>query len=300
LEPRVLEECHAILDRYVDEPDLRRLLDGFLEEKSRENSIWAKITIQVHHMFGGESATIYHNAALTELLMLAYDIVDDLQDHDNPTKSWMACPMENTLNGILAFLIACMAELPEPSAPAAARLLASSVNGQHLDLAGSITTEQEYLDMVSLKSGSLIRFACMMGYSLIPRLDEERVRQIDQLAGLIGIIAQLANDVRDVTRIDEKNDLLFKKKTLPILFLLEHAEEECPVLSDYYNGRISEEVFVAHKKEIVAFISASGCLEYSRVIQTLYIEKADEIFASLPALPPWKEAFRTTTICPSF
>lgn len=298
MDPRVLEECHAILDRYVTEPELRSLLGTFIGEKQTEGTLWSKITIQTHFMLGGDSPDIYRHAALTELVMLAYDIVDDLQDRDNPAKPWMTCPTEYTLNGVLAFLVACIGELSPSAAPDAARFLALSVNGQQADLSGNVHSEQDYLEMVALKSGALIRFACMMGYSLVPGLMAEEIRRLDELAAIIGIIAQLSNDIRDITLIGAKSDLLLRKRTLPILFLLEHAAEDCTPLADYYSGRISRDEFVEHHAAILDFITHSGCLEYSRVIQALHIDQAEDLYSRLNAVSPWKEAFRNTTYAP--
>ncbi|WP_438446298.1 polyprenyl synthetase family protein [Gorillibacterium sp. sgz5001074] len=298
MDPRVIDECKVLLDRCVPNQELRRLLGVFLDDKCSEPTIWSTLTLQTHFMLGGDSGQIYRNAALTELMMLAYDIADDLQDRDNPSKSWMACPPEMTLNALLALHAVFMESAPPSVLPEAAKLLSLSISGQHTDLEGTAETEQDVLDMVSRKSGSLIRFACLMGYSLIPGLESAKQEQLDQLASLIGVIAQLDNDLRDAIRMDEKSDVLLKKRTLPLLFALETAEQDCLALSDYYSGRMDRDTFERHRPEVLEFIQQSGSIEYSRVIQALHIDHADRLFQQLDALSPWKEAFRNAAYAP--
>jgi competence protein ComQ len=296
---------HSIVDKYFLETDLNALLKQFIAEKAEEGTNWADITAFTHWMLGGDSLQIDRFSALTEWVVLAFDIIDDLQDQDNTSKPWMACPREYTLNAVLSFLIALIGELGELQANnqqvssslmiQISQMLASSIIGQQNDLNHSVRTDADYIRMVEQKSGSLLRFACFMGYSLIPNLSNELVAQMDLLANHIGIIAQLGNDIRDVLRYDEKKDLLQKKRTLPILFLLKDSPEEFPPLAQYYQGEISEQEFLLRKQDCIQYIVDSGCIEYSRIVQSLFIEKAEEIYTSIPAVMPWKEKFKEIT-----
>lgn len=295
---RVIQEIHTMIDRYTDNPELNNLLKTFVEAKRQEGSKWSDITLQTHYMMGGDSPAVYRNAALAELVILAFDMADDLQDQDNPQVSWMKTPSELTLNSILSLLVTCMGECPSGASADMARLLSLSINGQHTDLTNTAENEEEYIRMVYLKSGSLLRFACYMGYTLLPLLEPEKGQILDELAGMIGVIAQLGNDLQDVVRLDEKNDLLLRKRTLPVLYLLKDSAEEFPVLDQYYSGRLTAQEFLSHKKECLNYIHSSGCLEYTRIIQALYIDKAEELFTQLNALSPWKEQFRAITFAP--
>lgn len=291
-------EIYRMIDLYAAEESLNALLKSFVEEKLQEGSKWSQIAIYTHSMLGGRSTSVFKHAAVAELAALALDIADDLQDQDNAAKSWITCGREYSLNGILAFLAVCMGECEPHSVKEVGRFIATSVNGQQADLNASLQTEEDYFDMITHKSASLIRMACYLGYSLIPELDESRKHQVDELARLVGIIAQLDNDIRDVRRVDEKNDLLQKKRTFPILYLLQYSEEDFPQLMHYYTGELTREQFLAHKPQCLKFIDQSGCLEYSRVIQSLYRDQADVLFHQLDALSPWKEKFRELTLGP--
>jgi competence protein ComQ len=309
MEPGVVEEMNRIVDKYVTEGDLNELLKAFIRDKAAEGSKWSTITRYTYYMLGGNSGAIDQSAAMTEMVLLSFDIIDDLQDGDNKDKPWIVCSEAYTLNGILAFLFAFMGEmgaiqenLPQGSPSIIAELgviLSRSINGQQIDLNGSIASEADYLDMIQKKSGSLLRFACFMGYSLIPDLDKQTVQAMNELADYIGMISQMENDVRDVLRFDVKNDLLQKKRTLPVLFLLMDDDQSFPYIQQFYNGSITRETFISRKQECIQHIEDSGSIEYCRIIQSLYIEQAASLLESISAIPSWKEQFRAITIARS-
>jgi competence protein ComQ len=305
IEPRIVEDMQRIVDKYVAERDLNELLKAFIQDKAAEGSQWSNITRYTHYMLGGDSPNIDLAAAMTEIVLLSFDIIDDLQDEDNKGKPWMVSSPAYTLNGILAFLFAFMTEMStlqesnERSNPQLMAklgvLLLQSINGQQIDLNDSITTERDYLTMIEKKSGSLLRFACSMGYLLIRDLDERTMDTMDQLANYIGMISQLDNDIRDVLRFDVKNDLLQKKRTLPILFLLMEKDDNFPYIQQYYSGQLTYDQFVARKRECIRYIEDSGSIEYCRIIQSLHTDQANHLFDSLPGIAPWKEQFKGIT-----
>jgi competence protein ComQ len=305
MERDVLQEMHRVVEEYCAEPGLRELLTSFVQDKYEEKSTWSDITRSVHGMLGGTSPHITRAAALTEIVLLTLDIIDDLQDQDNMTKPWMNSPQPYTLNAILALMVAFIGEIsgclrsgsggsPSPLKEMS-QMLAAAVDGQQRDINGSIQTEQDYITMVQQKSGSLIRFAVYMGYSLVEDLDPEVARQLDEAAYGIGIIAQIGNDLNDLLRYDVKNDLLHKKRTLPILFLLVDSHEEFPALTQYYEGTLSREEFLLKKLECLDYVRGSGCIEYSRVIQALYKERVETLLAAVPD-SDWKARFVGVTV----
>jgi competence protein ComQ len=305
MEPKVVESMYNIVDKYVTEKDLNALLRAFIKDKADEGSKWSNITRCAHYMLGGNSPEIDLIEAMTEMAMLSFDIIDDLQDGDNKLKPWIVCSEAYTLNGILAFLFAFMGEtahiqtrLPQGSPSLLVEigsLLSQSINGQQIDLNDTISSESDYLAMIRKKSGSLIRFACFMGYGLIPNLDKQTIQAMNELAELIGMISQMENDIRDVQRIDEKNDLLHKKRTLPILYLLMDNTPAFPYIHKFYGGEITKDVFTSHKKDCIAYIENSGCIEYSRIIQSLHLDQLEAEFDALPGIASWKEQFKEKT-----
>lgn len=292
----VRNEMERVVDGIFGNGDVKELLHAFMRDKAGEQSRWSSLTLHAHYMLGGNSPHIERAAALTELIILALDIVDDLQDQDNMDKPWMKCPLAYSLNAVLALLAAMTHELGTIGSARLSgeigRLLARAIEGQQMDVSQSVHSEADYVTMVQMKSGSLIRLACCMGYALIDGLEQETIDRMNDLADCIGMIAQIANDVNDLQRYDVKNDLLQKKRTLPILFLLVDSEAEFPAIPRFYAGEMTADEFLKVKKECLQYIQESGCIEYSEVIRTLYAEKAEQLFDALPAVSPWKEKFK--------
>jgi competence protein ComQ len=295
---QVEQELDILIDQYVESTDLKQLFKQFIEQKKQEQSVWGMLTVYSHRMLGGESPDIFRAAAITELLLLLLDIIDDLQDQDNHSMPWMACSPAYTLNIVLSIFAAVIGELGKLSIDSnkASKLLMTSITGQQADISRAVVTEQDYVAMVFNKSGSLLQLACYMGYGLIHNLDEQTEELMSELANIIGMISQLENDIRDVVRWDKKNDIWQRKHTLPTIYLLSFSIDELPILNQYYDGTISEQQFLEHKKECLDYIHSSGCVDYGRVIQTLYLNRAREIIDAMTLIEPWKQRFEEATL----
>jgi competence protein ComQ len=308
LEPQIHKEMKAIVNHYYPMPSLNELLQTCIDSKAEEKTIWSKLTIYTHHMLGGDNPFIQRLAAVTELVILGLDIMDDLQDRDNPDKPWMQQPQELVLNAMVSLLMAATAELgaltkqnPERTLPDAgelSRLISVAINGQHTDLMLAVETEEEYVNMVQQKSCVLVRIAFYIGIGAIPshRMSLEKWDQMNHLADLIGMIAQINNDISDLLRMDIKNDLFTKKRTLPILYMLEETDSSFPQLQQFFEGTITLQEFLQKKPECIAYIANSGCIEYSKMIVQLQLSRAKELMAQIPAISPWKEQFQEIAI----
>ncbi|MDB5052963.1 MAG: isoprenyl transferase-like protein [Bacilli bacterium] len=303
MQPNIIEEMIRIVDEHVYVAEFNELLKNCILDKAAEKSIWSEITQYSHYMFGGNSPSIHRLAALTEMMMLSLDIMDDLQDQDNTDKLWMKCPPKYALNAFLALLMGAINEIADierheegsfPLVREVSGFIMRALDGQYSDLNDSVHTEEDYIKMIQQKSGSLIRAACYMGYGVLS-LPELTVEKMNELAVCIGTIAQIENDIKDITRFDLKNDMLQKKRTLPIFYLLAEKDEDFSVIQDFYEGKLSQQQFLEKKVECIQYILDSGCIEYSRVIQRLFINQAEQILESLEAISPWKEKFREVT-----
>ncbi|WP_189019142.1 polyprenyl synthetase family protein [Paenibacillus marchantiophytorum] len=285
-----------MMDDFVYVEDLNKLFKTFMKDKEKDKDTWVSITLCAHFMLGGASPDIYKFAAITEIFVLISDIVDDLQDQDQADKPWMQSPQASTLNAILAMLMGVVGELGHLQVHGRVlveitRIIARSINGQHKDIINASVSVDDYLIMTQEKSGSLFRLACFMGYLSLD-CPEETIEQLHELADCIGLIHQIQNDMRDLVRYDVKNDLYCKKRTLPILYLLSVEDEAFGPLKDYYAGKITADTLLHDKEAFIQMIHDSGCLEYSRVVQSVCLQKAEEIYAKLQAVEPWKEKFR--------
>ncbi|MBP1993265.1 polyprenyl synthetase family protein [Paenibacillus eucommiae] len=295
------KDMDHIIDAYYTMPALNTMLKSFITAKLEEKTIWSQLTLLSHFMLGGDNPCIHKLAAVTELVVLGLDILDDLQDQDNPDLPWMKEPQELVLNAMTALLMASSAELgalnkqypelPLPEAGELGRLISCAINGQHMDLLLTVETEDEYVEMVQQKSCILIRIAFYLGMAAIPNhyLTDEKRDQIYLLADYIGLIGQIHNDVSDLQRLDTKNDLFKKKRTLPILYLLSDPEASFVQLRQFFAGEITLEELLKVKQECLAYIGNSGCIEYSEMIGQLQLTRAKELLAQIPAASPWKE-----------
>ncbi|MDG0793902.1 class 1 isoprenoid biosynthesis enzyme [Cohnella ginsengisoli] len=294
MDESVRTELYRMVDEYALEATLNETLRKFIAEKAAEKTSWSEMTRCTHRMLGGRSPDLERHAALTELLILLLDIVDDLQDRDSPDRPWMTCDPAVTLNAVLAMFAMILGNCDTPGfGRTVGRLLARSIQGQQADITDAVQTEGDYFHMVSNKSGALVQLAVYMGYSLVEGIDPDVQATLDQLAGCAGIVSQIENDARDVLRLDLKNDLLHKKRTLPVLFMLEDSYEEFPALDEYYAGSLSREQFVGRQQEFVQYARDSGCIEYCKVVQALYKDKANELYDLLPPMQePWAGKFR--------
>jgi competence protein ComQ len=296
MDKRVISEMYRVIDAYFHVSDLNSLLKTFVQDKiSEDGSIWSDFTINCHHMLGGRSPNIYAAAAQTELIILSLDIMDDLQDRDNSSKQWMTCDPAYALNAIIAFLIASISEISQNNSSQITKvlqLIARSINGQQRDLNLTVATENDYMTMVQEKSSTLIHLSFCMGYFSLEELDPVIFAQIDEMAQYVGLAAQLSNDIRDVIRFDQKNDILQKKRTLPILYLLNQSENKFPPLYQYYGGLITREDMIELKLECQEYLNQSGCIEYAKTIQFLFANKAEELLDSLPIVSPWKDKLK--------
>jgi competence protein ComQ len=299
MKQNVKEHMIRLVDEYIEVKGLNELLKSFIADKEKENGAWAKVTLCTHYMLSGDSPHIDRYAALAELANLILDIVDDLQDQDQEDKPWMQCSQAEALNAVLALLMGFVGELGHLQVKSellveVTRIIARSINGQHKDVVNASVTVDHYLEMTQEKSGSLFRLACFMGYMTVdsPR---ETIELLHELADCIGLIHQIQNDLRDIVRIDVKNDLYGKKRTLPILYLLSSQDERFTTLKEYYDGEITSDVLLQEKEAFIQMITDSGCLEYGRVVQSMCVQKAEEIYEKLQAVSPWKERFREVT-----
>src|SRR5205814_5186968 len=134
-------------------------------------------------------------------------------------------------------------------------------------------TLEEYLEIVSAKSGSLFRLACRLGVVCADG-DEQTYEQFSELGKLLGIAHQLDNDCHDLYHLIQvefsaptdsesalsqgKSDLLRGKKTLPIIF----AAQRGYIIQDM-DSLTSENKKVALRALHEGILSAWGvCLLY--------------------------------------
>lgn len=198
--------------------DLKETAINFVTFKKQYGFPFGELTILHYQMFGGNSEDIYKAAAAVELAILSLDIFDDLQDQDNHSMPWQQISNPIAMNIATGFLILSIKTLQQTSFALSSKLKAihcltnqvlKAVNGQHQDLVNAIDIEEDYLQMIGQKSGSLIAAACLVGTALATDFFHDIVQEY---AEKIGISVQIRNDMKDLFLWDEKSDLINKKK----------------------------------------------------------------------------------------
>lgn len=245
--------------------DLSNIAKKSIEFKGMEGLSFGHITVLHHNMFDGTSANIFKAAAAVELLILSFDIFDDLQDNDNVHTPWMMQSSAITMNLALSLFSLSVQIINDLDSNNHLRrtfdfLNLNAINGQHTDLLNDIEDEKQYVDMIALKSGSLFALAGAIGTGLA---SNRPLEQVLDFCIHLGIAEQLKNDLNDIFSFD-KNDWSARKKSLPILYLLNHGNDS--IVSEYYNRKLSYPELLTHKEEIKRTLLDSGSIFYTKTI----------------------------------
>lgn len=254
--------------------ELQLLLKSFKEEKTTRGFSFGKLCFWHYEAFSdGVNEDIYKVAAAIELLILSFDIIDDIQDKDSDY-IWSKTP-ELSLNVALAMLIMASKAIDDTSfehKQVAIRLLEKyalqSINGQQLDLLNNCRDEESYVQMITQKSGSLTAMGCLIGEVLAKG---EVSKEVEEYGKYIGIIQQIKNDIQGLKVWGPKNDLLNKKYSLPIIYLLTKKNDISNSVASYYNDDI---VTVLDKNATENELTNSGAIRYAITIKNVYKFKA--------------------------
>lgn len=275
-EMRIIVQSTESLDE-----GLRNMLLSFIETKRNHPMIFGNLCI-IHYMEftnNDEDAEIYKIAAAVELLILSFDIFDDLQDNDTDYL-WNSTP-QLSMNAALGMVFITMKVIMEShfehkslAAEILQKYALKSINGQQLDLLNTCQDEKSYLNMIELKSGSLVTLSCLLGVVLAQGKIDDRVKEY---GNMIGVIQQIENDIGAVLSLDGKNDFLNKKYSLPIIYLFKGKDKISRDLRDYYKGQVDS----IDRQEIRQAIKDGGALHYATAIKNLYKYRAMEILNEL-------------------
>jgi len=254
--------------------ELRSMLKIFKEEKKAVGYSFGKLCYWHYEAFADcLNEDIYIVAAAIELLILSFDIIDDLQDKDSDY-SWTKTP-ELSLNVALAMLVMASRTIRETSfehKSAAIQILDDyalrSINGQQLDLLNTCRDEQSYLQMIEQKSGSLTAMGCLIGEVLAKG---ETSSDVNEYGKYIGIIQQIKNDIQSLKTWGSKNDLLNKRYSLPIIYLLSQKSNISKSMISYYNDDI--DVFLDHNATAKE-LTNGGAIRYAITMKNVYKLKA--------------------------
>jgi geranylgeranyl pyrophosphate synthase len=188
------------------------------------NARWARPVWTCCETAGGEWGQAVVFAAAMETFLVALDLVDDFEDHEVHPDCATLDPSRalNVSTGLL--LVAQQGLLDHPAGMAALRLLLQATlqacSGQHADLTPpeerSVDLETA-LAITAQKSGSLVSVTCRLGALAAYSDDSTQLRYV-RFGALVGVVAQLANDIAAVNPAAVKTDIALHRPTLPLCY----------------------------------------------------------------------------------
>lgn len=271
------KSIYHIIHNYIEQKDLQEMLLQFVNYQAEKGFPFGELLLLHYQMFHGmDNKDIYTIAASIEILMLSFDILDDIEDEDSYNKPWSTEPklVLNAASTLPFIGLSVIQDSNFKNKDMAFSLLMkyclSSAQGQHKDLLNYCQTEASYIETTLLKSGSLAALACSLGAILA---NVEILAQIESYGKYIGLIGQINNDINDIKAWNHKNDLLNKKYSLPIIYYLNIQDEEAQLVRDYYQNKISKDDILVVKESLNKKLIETGAITYAEVIKKIYQNK---------------------------
>ena len=164
--------------------------------------------------------------------------------------------------------------------------------GQYLDIATSASDEpmsvELYLDMIGRKTAALISASIEAG-ALLATDDDEVIARYRRFGWSLGLAFQVNDDLlgiwgKEQSTGKEPTDLARHKKTMPVLYALQHGSpEDRRRLADLSHTTDPDAADVA---EIIAILDRSGAREYTRSEARRYRDEALAELDGMSALDP--------------
>lgn len=266
----------------IKHSELQALLISFVNGKKKLN--FGQLTIAHYRAFGGKDPEISQLAAAVELLILSFDMLDDLEDLDNMEEPWMQIDPSLALNAATMMYTVSQQTVLELTSPykhqvqtAFLRYSIQAMEGQHDDLKNSLSTEAECLDVMKRKSGSLLALASVCGM-LLANVNYE---EVEAYSYQFGIAAQIDNDFRDLFN-RQKHDASTEKQSLALLYLQKRYNASAlELLTFFESGRDFQQEFGSiemYKQKLLD----SGVTQYLNVLKQIAINKAKRLLEGLP------------------
>ncbi|WP_062197951.1 polyprenyl synthetase family protein [Massilibacterium senegalense] len=274
---KIRKSLYTIINEKVKQNELKEQLLEFVDYQSKQAFPFGELLVLHYNIFNGiENEEIYLVAAAVEMLILSFDMLDDFEDGDFKDKPW-ANDSNLALNSTTALLFLSASVIrnsgfknKDKGISILLNYALQSINGQHKDLLNICRNEADYIDMTIQKSGSLVALSCLVGSVLAT---EDYPIEVETYSRYIGFIGQINNDLADIKTWNEKNDLINKKFSLPIIYLLNYKDEELNFIHDYYNNKVEKSEIIKNQELISKKFFKTGAITYTEVIKKVYQNK---------------------------
>jgi geranylgeranyl pyrophosphate synthase len=251
-------------------------------------------------------------AVAVEVAMAAADLIDEITDEDPSPFIREYGPGQALNTGSLMLVMAqqmLVRSGVEPGADGAGKasllacqalqdVLVQAAVGQHLDMQyGDMGPDEVDLEMsvkmTALKAGALVSGACRIG-AIMAEAPEEIVELIARIGKEMGSLAQVLNDIQDVTPLPEgeesggfperKTDLKRRKRTLPIVFTLREEVEEPNLVQRAFSDPSGQSAY--DEEELRRAVMNAGGLHFANLIGEVHKQNGLEALAQLETLRP--------------
>lgn len=244
-------------------------------------------------------------AAAVEILHNFSLIHDDIQDnsptrHGRPTvwKIWGSANAINAGDALFALAFTAMSDLQRSGVKPEIVLRAGQVfnqtaleltRGQHLDMrfeSQPTVTVDDYISMISGKTSALLSACAEIG-ALVTTGDVQTAARYASFGLNLGIAFQIRDDIlgiwgkAEVTGKSAATDIIARKKSLPVLYGLEHS----PELAKLYALPHFDDADI---QRAVALLDEVGAAEFARQQENKFYTRSIE---SLEAAQPKGEAY---------
>ncbi|WP_342412363.1 polyprenyl synthetase family protein [Bacillus sp. FSL K6-1560] len=259
-----------IVSQKIMNQDLERYLQNFIE--SKDTFEFADLALHHYLAFNGQDQkAIELLAAGIELLILSFDIYDDLEDQDNGSAVWMKIDSSIALNAVtalytLSIQVMCQASHEPEFSQEILNFALQSIQGQHDDIVNAPQTEEACLEMIKNKSGALTALSCVMGVMLATGKYHPIVASYSYE---LGIISQIDNDYKGLFYLN--NDFVQKKNTLAYLYLKKQFNDASAELLSLYQK--PEEFVSINTKALKRKLTEAGVIQYLLVMKHLSLQK---------------------------
>ncbi|MDU0814053.1 polyprenyl synthetase family protein [Bacillus siamensis] len=269
----IKEKMKEIVNDNLYNSDLISLLCSFIDTK--DSFLFGNLAYQHYIAFHGENfKEIELLAAGIELLILSFDILDDHEDEDNDSALWMKIDRSVSLNAstslytISLHLINSLCTVSEFS-QLALKYALEAMQGQHDDLRNVAETEEECLEMIKHKSGSLTAMPCVLGTMLA---SGEYNETVENYSYLLGIVKQIENDYYGLFN-KERSDINKKRNNLVLLYLKRKFNPMSVLILKIMNSNQEYQLLLSDKDAFKQKLWDAGVIQYISIMIKLYEDK---------------------------
>lgn len=244
------------------------------------------------HDYQGTTQT--HLAAIIELIHTATLLHDDVVDASELRRG------QNTANALWGNAASVLVGdfiysrafqmMVKINNPEVMQILATATNTiaegeilQLLNCKNAATTEEQYMNVISSKTGALFSTATQMG-PLLCNGTPEQIRAMQEYGSHLGIAFQLVDDALDYNTESQtlgKNrgdDLAEGKPTLPIIYAIQHGTPE----QKHCLQQALEQASIENLDYILATIESTGAIAYTYQLAQQHAEKAIQQLKNIP------------------